>query len=667
MKYTAFIILAAAALLSACTQKAVVAPAPPVTQAPAPPSAQDLFTAAEQRFGKHEFAGAIAAYEDFMRAYPDSEMVPAALMKTGAAYRDLGDFARARSAYETVIVNYPGHYHVQEAWVEVLAAYYYEGRFDVVISKLATVSAAVTDDNLRLRIDLLAGNAYMALDLPSEAVLAYARAFQRGEDRVRDELRQRLSSALRLLDRDTLDRMLPEIADPDLRHMVSQLGRSLIYRRTTIGCLLPLSGAYQVFGQRALNGIELAMAEASAKNGSVEIIVRDTGGEDRQAAAAAGELIEAGVAAIVGPLVTADTVAEAAQAAGIPIVTLTQREGVTIRGDYVFRNFITPRMQTEAVVTHAVQRLGARRFAILYPLDTYGKTFMNLFWDEIISQGATVAAVAAYDGEQTDFAHSIKLLVGLEPGIDEELARELRPTLPTGLDRLPFSDFAGDLMGLYSVLPEAFYPPAPDPAGALAPSLLWETAAPSEETEPVSIVDFDAVFIPDAPRTAGLIIPQLAYFDATEPVLLGTNLWHSEALIEMSRRYVQGAIFPDGFFPSSQRPSVRRFVAVYQSIYDETPGFIEAVSYDASRLLLEIVARPSVRSRDSIRDALLRTADFPGATGVTAFDYGGEARKTPFLLTIRGSRLVEIVPPPADSDEAAEENMPDPATAEAPL
>lgn len=650
-------LLAIAALLAACAPKATVAPAPTqapdAAEAPAGPTVEALLDDAEARFQEKDYPGAIKAYGAFIQAYPAHDMVPAALMKIGAAYRALGDYDNARSAYQKVAAGYPGTVFGQEARVEVLASDYYEGRFDAVIQQLDATLAAVTDPDLRLRVNLLAGDAHMAMDEPGEAVLAYARAYRQAEPGVREELRQRMNSALRLLDTDAFSRLTSRIDDPELLALVAELGRAIVYRRYTIGCLLPLSGPYHVFGNRALAGMELALAEAAERHPGVEILVRDTGGDDARAADTVTALAEAGVAAIVGPIVTADAAAGAAQSRGIPIMTLTQREGVADLGDFVFRNFITPRMQAESLVGHAIHVLGARRFAILFPEDTYGRVFMNLFWDEVIRQGATVAAVASYDTEKTDFADSIKKTVGLVHPPDGTLAPPLRPVLDAPPDRFPYADFGGDLIGLYTPLPNAFYPPLPDPRDAMATSQLWDTAVRTA-AEPAAIVDFDAVFIPDAPRTAGLMIPQLAYYDISDPVLLGTNLWHSEALVDMSRDYVQGAIFPDGFFADSRRPAVRRFVAAFASIYDETPGFIEAISYDATKLLLDIVSRTDVRSRTDIRDALLKTADFPGATGMTAFDYNGEVRKSPFLITIRGARFEEVAPVDVHVDAPAD-------------
>jgi ABC-type branched-subunit amino acid transport system substrate-binding protein len=150
------------------------------------------------------------------------------------------------------------------------------------------------------------------------------------------------------------------------------------------------------------------------------------------------------------------------------------------------------------------------------------------------------------------------------------------------------------------------------------------------------------VFIPDAPKTAGLLIPQPAYFDISKPLLMGTNLWHSEELVAMSCNYVQGAVFPDGFFADSRRPMVSRFVEAYSSVYGDRPGFMEAVAYDTASLVLQSLSQQGVRSKTQIRDALLKLADYPGATGLTAFDYDGDARKQPFMISIHRDKLVEL-------------------------
>jgi outer membrane PBP1 activator LpoA protein len=188
------------------------------------------------------------------------------------------------------------------------------------------------------------------------------------------------------------------------------------------------------------------------------------------------------VAAIIGPLIHVDTAAIQAQARELPIITLTQKDRITEIGDYVFRNFFTPQMQVKSLVSYAARELGLSRFAILYPDERYGSTFMNLLWDEVIAHEGIVVGVESYDPKQTDFAGPIKKLVGLYYEVPEDLK---------------------------------------DPIDLIAESLVFQTDAgkeekekpnrKDEEEEPKAIVDFEAVFIPDSPKKAGLIIPQLAF------------------------------------------------------------------------------------------------------------------------------------------------------------
>jgi branched-chain amino acid transport system substrate-binding protein len=163
-----------------------------------------------------------------------------------------------------------------------------------------------------------------------------------------------------------------------------------------------------------------------------------------------------------------------------------------------------------------------------------------------------------------------------------------------------------------------------------------------ENEESEAIVDFDAVFIPDAPKKSGLIIPQLAFYDVKDTYLFGTNLWHSDNLIDMAYKHAQGAIMPDGFFAESKSQNVKQFVDGYNEIFHQKPGFIEAAAYDTALILFQIVSRPDVRFRSVIKNELKRLDGFQGVTGLTSFDNNGNAIKNLYLLQIRGQRFVEL-------------------------
>jgi ABC-type branched-subunit amino acid transport system substrate-binding protein len=629
----------------ACAPKKIDVGTAPEKPAPAVTGPEIAFARAEKLYADKAFAEAAAGYIDFATTYPGHTRAIEALMKAGSAYFMQGDYAGARRTYRQIETDYPDTAAAIAAKIETVLTYFYEGQFEELLLQAGEVLAAGVPLPQQLKLFAILGDAYMALDSPVDAAYAYARAYEIARDENGEELYERLKSALRLMERSQVDTLTARLESPELQQMVVELGDVLIYKRFTIGCLLPLSGRYEVYGQRALNGIQLALNKSAAArtNPHLEIIIKDTRSDPVAAVRAVGELHESGVAAIIGPIVTAEPAARIAQKRHLPIITFTQREHVTDIGDFVFRNFFTPGMQVRAIVTHAVANLKARRFAILYPDEKYGRTFMNLFWDEVIRQNGQVVAVESYDVKTVDFAKPIKKLVGLHYPIPADIkARAERIWPPFNKAAQSECDGLEKLPGLMSPLPaelacwKAVTGEVPDCIPVADPDS-------KEDTEPPAIVDFDAIFIPDAPNKAGLILPQLAFYDVSDVTLLGTNLWNSETLIEMSRDYAHGAILPNGFYAGSSNPPTRQFVQAYQGAFTDLPGYIEAVAFDTARLLLDLISRPDVRSRSELRDELLRVADFQGATGETAFDYKGDVHKPLFLIQVKGSRFVEIV------------------------
>jgi ABC-type branched-subunit amino acid transport system substrate-binding protein len=170
--------------------------------------------------------------------------------------------------------------------------------------------------------------------------------------------------------------------------------------RALIGCLLPLSGDYASYGQRSLNGIRLALGEAAGS-----LVVRDTRGEAQLARAALDELIaNPDVIAVIGPLRSqvAEAIAPRAERAGLPLIVLSQREGLT--GTYVIQPTMTERRQAAALAEYAVGVLRLNRFAILHPNDPYGIALSGSFRDEVQRRQAQVIGALGYGAETREFS-----------------------------------------------------------------------------------------------------------------------------------------------------------------------------------------------------------------------------------------------------------------------
>lgn len=618
----------------------------------------NLFSRAEKEFIDQSYDKSLELYNEYLSIFPDKPFAAPALMKIGAIYTVFENYAESRKSYMRLIDEYPDNFFVPDAIVEILLTFYNERKYKEVIRQASGVFDKVVSKIHLFRTYAILGDANMALGFPIDATYSYAIALEESEGPGREAIIEKLKEAFRQITIPKIIFLLKYLDDELLqaylmfqlgidkaenkeyagavnslskfiekfpvhentqqaKTLVEELNKKFMFSPNTIGCLLPLSGRYKTYGKRALKGIELALNQFGFKdiNPTIKIIIKDTKSDLNMAVLAVRELFQEQVAAILGPILTAVPAAFEAQNIGIPIITLTQKENITDVGEYVFRNFLTPKMQVRTLVSYAIEELMLKNFAILYPNENYGITFMNLFWDELIVYGGKVVGVESYKPVDTDFAGPIKKLVGLYYEIPEDLKDK--------------STMADDEEYYYDQKIRENYENVEEEDNI--------------DQEPEAIIDFDALFIPESPKKAGLIIPQLAFYDIENVYLLGTNIWHSNRLIKMTQEYIQDAIITDGFFAGSTSKNVKKFVKLFKKTYKEKPGLIEAIAYDTAMILFQtVVSIPDVRYRNIFKDALLNLNDFQGITGHTSFDNKGNVYKKIYILQIKGNKFVEV-------------------------
>lgn len=367
-----------------------------------------------------------------------------------------------------------------------------------------------------------------------------------------------------------------------------------------IGVLLPLSGRYAAFGQRVQRGIELAI-ETFRPHIPVRFIFRDTAGDEALAAQQTAELaISDRVMGIAGPLVgnAATGATRRANQERIPLLAMSQKDGLAASSLYVFRNSLTAQLQVQALVDYAMNTMEFTTFGIMSPQNRQGEKFAELFQDEVFRRGGEIIAAESYLAEQTDFRYQVRLLQGLDPDAPDEEEEENEEIDPED--------------------PEALF---------------------EEEEEPPP---FEALFIPDYADRISLIAPQLAFYGLEGVQLLGTNGWNDTELPRLARQFVEGAVFADGFFKQSNYPFVQEFSERYFNRYGEEPTILEAQGYDVAGILLNLLNDNRIRSREDLRRALAQMQNYPGVTGATRFNFIGEAEKVLYLLQVQNGAIVQI-------------------------
>jgi len=681
-----------ASLLWSCAPKL---PLPPLLEPSPPPSKlapldyQQVFMQAEELFALERLEQALTQYSIYVNNQSTGPYADKARYRMGGIFFQLGDFQSARDSFNALVMQHPDSPLATDAMIAILETYIPEDDFDGLIRYSFEIPDRQLSQDQLLRKESLLGDAYLAMGSPVDAFYFYSLVYNQSAGIRKDAALRKLREVLPFLNTINTTHLLDRLKDDALRgYLLHHLGlMTLDSGRTddalnalselvskhpghelvdqakalikeifsesitsphTIGCLLPLSGPYRTYGYRALQGIELAVNEYHRDNAEnpIRIIVKDTASDPFQAVEAVKQLDQANVSTIIGPIITSEPAAMEAQSRGIPILLFTQKEDVTQIGEFVFRNFITPHMQTKAISAFAVNQMNLKRFVILYPDENYGNTYMNLFWNEVVDLGGKIVGVESYDPMDTDFASPVKKLVGLYYTIPEALKIEFEFRLVEDVETDPLARVGNGLFDFIPdqirQVPELYFWGFPQVIGPLSDGA---TKGRNREDEREPIVDFDALFIPDAAKKAGLIIPQLAYYDIEDVVLIGTNLWHSKHLINMSSDYIQNAILTDGFFAESNRSEIKLFTDKFKSIYNEPPGFIQAVAYDSTRILLRALLNPHIRFKSHLKDELLSLVDFKGVTGSTSFNYKGDAIKMPFILQVRSGKFRAIQTP----------------------
>ncbi len=607
----------------------------------------EQFALAEKFRQMGEFDRALEAYGAYVEKYPGHENVVSAFDRMAGVYSKKGEYKKALNFYKRIVGKYPAYARISAVRYEIARLLYLLKEYRLSVDESFKWLERYRDDPLMGDVLVLLGDDFNALGNNVQAFNWWLKAKETwsGDSKIEIELKQKLKELINTRDMKALQEMAqyasgteyaPEIhyrmatfflEQNDLekakteamalvratqeqywvdlgRQLLERIEEELAVRPGVVGCLLPLTGQFGIYGEEVLNGILLGtgMFDETGEGPDLELVIKDTKGRPELALAGLEDLVHnEKVMAVIGPLSsrTAVAVAERAQGLNVPIITLTQREGISETGDMAFRNFLTPSKEVKRLLNPEIFETGIKRFAILYPDNSYGRFFMNLFWDRLGEIGGTVTAVESYDPDTTDFGDQIKKMTGLYYPRPYSLVRKL------------------DEMRTPEEEESRLYPEEPEP-----------------------IIEFDAIFIPDNFQRVAMIAPQLVYHDVLGVLLMGTSLWQSPELVETAGDYVQGSIFPSGFFENSEESCVSDFAEEYFGAFNTVPGILAATGYDTITLLKHMMAVKGVRTRGELKDALLECRDFPGLTGNVVFDPEGEVEKEPLLLTISGRRMV---------------------------
>lgn len=386
--------------------------------------------------------------------YPDLPMTPTQTIAQAEDALHRGEYATAVSGFSDYLATGEKTFRAR-AFFELAQAQYGLENYDAALDTLGDLEDQYPNERWP-QTAALRGDIFYALGKRAEAIRQWDIAWQRGSDADRQFLRPRIEKAIDELTPAQAAELAGELQSDEVRAMLgarapaalagAQSTRTDASARAAappppayqppqpsesespaaeeaaalgapppenlgiaagdalqsgarVACLLPLTGPDRGYGQRALSGLRLAFSGFPRM-----LSVRDTGGEPDLASQLVAALADdPSVLAIIGPLrsSTASVVAPLAERLQMPMLLLARDEGLT--GPYVLQVVTTQQEQMRTLADYTVHTLGLARLGILYPDDTYGRSFMTTFHDQATRAGAALVKANAYRPGQESF------------------------------------------------------------------------------------------------------------------------------------------------------------------------------------------------------------------------------------------------------------------------
>ncbi len=150
----------------------------------------------------------------------------------------------------------------------------------------------------------------------------------------------------------------------------------------------------------------------------------------------------------------------------------------------------------------------------------------------------------------------------------------------------------------------------------------------------------EAIIIPGYYTSVGLIAAQARELGITVP-LIGGDGWDSPELATGSAKAaLEGCFFTNHYAFDDTTKLVQDFNAKYQAKWNEIPGAMSALGYDAMNIVAKIIKDAGGKSDpETIRTGLAALKNYPGVTGAISINPERNASKSVVVIQIKDGKF----------------------------
>jgi outer membrane PBP1 activator LpoA protein len=344
-----------------------------------------------------------------------------------------------------------------------------------------------------------------------------------------------------------------------------------------IGVVLPLSGDKEVFGKRALAGIDSALNYEKNKALAAKVFTRDSKDNPAVAQKMINDLIQKHhVSIIIGGLFPNTSKDEYLEAKKYGVLYISLSSVNLPKEEKTHLLLEVPgsiQSQIAKVMNEDFLSRFGKRIAVIYPDNETGHSYVSEVWRKSQQGLVEIASIYSYEKNSKDFRDSVSRVLGLH------YKRERKEELE-----------------LWNEIFEA------------QKQVKRSSIRRIQTLKPV--VDFDWVFVPAFPQDAIQILPVFSYFDAKKIKFVGGPSWMTRSLIDEQKNL--GQIF---FVGDDPKDISQNFTNSFKERNRKGPGFIETMAFEALDISLNIIHGTKFTKREELESRLINIGEVKGITG----------------------------------------------------
>ena len=369
----------------------------------------------------------------------------------------------------------------------------------------------------------------------------------------------------------------------------------LLREEPQIGIALPLSGELQKYGESLLEGAMLMAEDFTRESGRKIIpVIYDTRGESVEAARIARRLAARGVTAFIGPLTSEETAVTSAtlSCSDLPMIApAASQSGLTELSPNCYQLQPTLDLQGARMAEFAILQKKFDTAVIITPTIPENLRMARAFSRRFTELGGKVLGIEYFRAHDTDFGPLLLDIKSLAMGNLSE--------------SLIFINEKGD------------------------------TLEPREVP-----INLECLYIPADAYQLAQLLPQVNFYNI-KATFLGGEGWGEKSVFDLGRDITGECYFASGRI-GGDNPVSGGFAAAFLKEYEQEPGYLGALGYDAMALICQAFSAGN-NTRLEISHYLSTVKDYKGAAGNVSFDANRENTAMPVYTIISGkSKRVEF-------------------------